>query len=363
MKKYQLSLHPEACLDWTVNNALRDCLQNFLDSPAAFVYSYENEILELTSTNTQLAPSVLLTGYSTKREDPNSLGRHGDGLKVLLLVLIRNGIDVEIKNGDVLWKPTFEFIKDFGQEMLVVHETPLLGNVDHTIVLKGIDEATYEQMVEECLYLQEDLGTVYEGATGRVLMNKVGKLFVGGLFVCDIPEHKVGYDFKPSAMKLDRDRKTVRSFDVQWETSRLLQSCNIPVDNVVSLIKSKSADVNYVENHLSSKTTGAVYEDFKKEHGENAIVVDNLTAFRRYESHQKNVILSNNLIYNSILSEHKDYRNSVAAVDAEIEKEVEPEKSPLELLEDWYESDAMEYSDEFEVLIDSFRERGIKWAN
>jgi len=191
MKKYWTSLTRDYVADWSAPEAIREVLQNFLDNPQPFEYNFSNGTLEFTNKNTTLHQSTILMGSSSKRNDVNSVGGKGEGYKIACLVLLREDYSVTIYNGSKIWTPTFEYHDDFETEVLVFWEEDRIHNDgDLTFEVDGADESLIEDIIDKCLYLQKDLGTVYEGERGRVLLDKVGKLYVGGLYVCDITGYK-----------------------------------------------------------------------------------------------------------------------------------------------------------------------------
>jgi hypothetical protein len=109
---------------------------------------------------------------------------------------------------------------------------------------------------------------------GTILsMDREGELFVGGLWVCHQDGLQYGYDFSPKHMQLDRDRRILRDFDVQWLTSQMwLQG---PVDIAAALVTEDAPDVRYLEKHVGSDKSVAdeVAERFVTTYGDTAVPV------------------------------------------------------------------------------------------
>ena len=47
----------------------------------------------------------LVLGETTKYDNENQIGKYGEGLKLALLVLVRNGHQLEIKTQEQIWTP------------------------------------------------------------------------------------------------------------------------------------------------------------------------------------------------------------------------------------------------------------------
>ena len=363
LKKYTLSLSPEYCKDWTVGNAIRELLQNGLDDPSTFEYDFsEDGKIYLTSKGVELPASTLLLGTTTKRGDGTSVGGFGEGYKLALLILTREGYKVEVLNGGKLWTPIYEYSEDFEVNTLVMYETPLEDNDDLTFIVHGVDDNLKSEIIEDCLYLNDDLGEVLEGSIGRVLLDKGGKLYVGGLFVTNIPTHKYSYDFKPNVLKLNRDRKSVESFDLAWQTSRLLSEIK-PLDEIVQLVKAKNRDVEFVINH-NHDLKNVAYQNFKKEHTEDSIVAEDYNEKCKLEEEgYENVVILNNDNYRDLVTQSSSYQRYLRNVELPSKDEEEgDQRSPIEMLEDWYTHDEnMGGSITFEEMLDLFKERGLKW--
>ena len=89
MKKYWTSLTSTYVPDWSAPEAIREILQNFLDSPAAFEYDFSGGSLEFVNKRITLHQSTILIGSSSKRDEIDSVGGKGEGYKLACLVLLR----------------------------------------------------------------------------------------------------------------------------------------------------------------------------------------------------------------------------------------------------------------------------------
>ena len=365
MKKYKLTIQPEYCHDWSVADAIREVIQNNLDSPSAFVWDAGLDYMTFTSKNVQLPQSTLLLGNTSKRDDRSNAGGKGEGYKLAMMILVREGVGIEIRNGNKLWIPTIEWDHDFEANMLVVNETDLANNTDLTFFIKDIDQDTIDTVVHNCLYLrdQESLGNYATAKCGsRIFFDVEGKLYVGGLFVCET-NLSYSYDLHPSKIKLNRDRKQVSGWDLQGVTASLLKEVAEP-KRIVEAAQKDVADVHHMQyswsvGSIPSEVADEAYNVFKLAYGEDAVVAESYLEMvsLQEQGFVKPVVVNDS--FARLIRSSSDYETTFS--EQEDALEVEEEKTPLELLEEWYDIDAPEYCEEFEKILDFFRERGLQY--
>ena len=367
MKSYPLSLSPDYCSDWTAADSFREIVQNCLDSKADFHYSYDEhtETLTLTSLDTYLPASTLLLGNTSKRNELDSVGGYGEGYKIALLVLTRLGFEVVIKNGCKLWTPKYEYSDMFNSTALVIHEEDYGdSNDDLSFIVNGVDQDLWDEVVNNCTYLQEDLGEVLEGSTGRILKDKPGQLFVGGLFVNNT-NLSCGYDFNPDVLKLNRDRKTVDSWDLEMHTARLWLDCGAN-DEVAEMLHNRVLDVSKTEYlTLPYEVSRACLSRFNSEYGDK-YVVD--CQSDKDELAEKGVTSDDIVVLDSAYTRAVRYSSDYK--EPEIIEE-DPEKTPCEQFEevianveeliDFEAIKAQTVLDWFKELLEMFEEKGVKW--
>lgn len=353
MTKYELSLSPDYVPAWTRVDAIRELFQNAIDQETQhqdnkMFHSYDPVTTTLIVGNriSVLEPGTLLLGTSTKRDDKSTVGQFGEGYKIAALVLTRLGKQMEIHNygAKQIWRPRFSKSKKYNSTILVFEVEsysiwPFAKAPDNnlTIVVKGISTEEYTQIVESNLHLCASLIESIKTTHGRILLNKPGRIFVNGLAVCNYDAYKYGYDFKPSKIKLDRDRKLVSDFDLKWLASTMWAEAagqsNEAAEVFLTLAKSSAADVAFVDSHIYNvadklvTTFNKAYEDFKEEYGDDAEPVSEnyeLDDLRENCPHVKPVIVSTG--YKSMIKRSSDY-----APPERIER-----KPPRQELWDWY---------------------------
>ena len=214
-----MSLDIEYVSDWNVQDALRELFQNAIDH-GDWKWEFKAGVLTITSKNVSLTTRSLLLGHSKKKD--GAIGKFGEGYKLASLVLKRLGHMMYIYTGDECWTPNIIKSRTYKTQQLVFDVTKAFDTTEDTIFrVEGIDHQTFSGLMDRNLHLR-DASFVANTSMGRILSEDyAGKVFVNGLWVCNIEKMVHGYDMKPSAITLDRDRRIVRDFDLQWRTCQM----------------------------------------------------------------------------------------------------------------------------------------------
>ena len=267
--KYTLSLTKEYVSHWGVSEACRELIQNVIDNPKPYEYNFDEYLpglfkFTLTSKDTWLHPSTLLLGASSKKED-GYIGHFGEGYKLALLVLTRLGKAVTVINGDLLWKPSFQFYKNYGAEVLEIQETNNFESTsDLSFVIGDLTQEDVDAIKKTWLVFQDDVGEIFKSEYGDIMFDQPGKLYVGGLFVCST-DMKFGYNFKPKHVKLERDRQTVSSWDLKYHAKEMWFETK-RWDYIATLISEECPDVSYAEYGCPDEVKEACFKLFDKQY-------------------------------------------------------------------------------------------------
>jgi hypothetical protein len=223
MKTYILPITKNYVSNWTILEAVRELIQNGLDGQGQFsiTYTAEEEKLSLCSTNTKLEPKKLLLGCSEKQG--KAIGKFGEGLKLAIVVLLREKKDLFIFNAEDQWKPEFRWAEAYDEEILHIDElADMSEGQDFAVHVYGIRFETYLKIKELTLILQNEgeIGHQIPCKIGSILTERKGKLYVGGLFVCDT-EMEYSYNILPEFLPLERDRQTVGSWQLKSLTKQM----------------------------------------------------------------------------------------------------------------------------------------------
>lgn len=292
MAKYELSIAKDYVPGWDYVDGVREIFQNALDQETEsennemfFDYSEEEQVLRIGNKTSVLDVSTLLLGASTKSGNEDLIGQFGEGYKIATLVLTREGHNVVFYNygAKEVWRPRFvnsrrykaEVLTFFVDKKFVWQSVP---NNDLVIEIDNITKEKYEYIVESNLHLQE-VGKAFNTSKGDVLLDGryKGKIYVNGLYICTYDKYDYGYNFKPSKIKIDRDRKLVDDFDLRWLASQMwMEDKEEMRETATELISKGASDVEYVQSvggFRYKEVSQSVGDKFFAEYGENAVPV------------------------------------------------------------------------------------------
>jgi len=324
-KSYELSLSKNYVNHWGMVEGVRELLQNAIDSDSPFEWELDDGKLSLHSRFSKLEPRTLLLGSSSKTDDPDSIGNFGEGYKIAMLVLTRLGYDMKIYNGRNTWVPEFRFNRKYESDMLyVVSSSASVINEGVTFEVSGLSDFDIDQIKDMCLHLQDDIGEIKQTNYGRILINKPGHLYVGGLFICKT-ELKYGYDIDPKHITLERDRQTVSNWDLQMLTTKMWFETK-DMDLVVSLIEANLDDVGYADWGTPDVVKDACYRHFRAQHPEEVIAKDHAELESLIERGMKVYVSSG--YYGKIIKNTSAYRADV--------KDYKLNISISQEMEDWF---------------------------
>lgn len=324
-KTYELPLAKDYVRHWGMVEAVREIIQNALDSESPFEYEFGEDSLTLVSRYSRLTPQSLLLGCTSKAESTDSIGSFGEGYKIALLVLTREGYPVTIRNGDRVWTPAFRMSRKFDAEVLTIDDAPAAGRREGlAFEIGGLSPDDIADIRASCLYMQDNVGAIMQTPQGRILRERPGKLYVGGLFVCDT-ELAFGYDVKPEFLRLERDRQTVSTFDLQWlaksmwfETERW--------DEIAELVSKGIPDLEYAEHGAPEFVKEACYRHFCKQHPGKVMAKDQAELERLVAQGMK-VYVSVSPAYTSLVRASSDYCEKVAPRT----------RTPEQILQEWFD--------------------------
>lgn len=199
--------------DWGLRQAYRELIQNCIDNKGTV--SYSNDKLTLTNPGVVLPRSVLFMGVTDKLGDETKIGQHGEGLKLALLVLARENIPVKFLTGGEVWEPCIKTNK-YDVEVLAVDFDSLKDAPKRTKVVVQVPS----HFDLESLYLGLNSGRMNYKAD-ILLPDYPGKLFVKGLYVCQIDSN---YGYNINSLELNRERSTVNTYALQRKIKTLWEA-------------------------------------------------------------------------------------------------------------------------------------------
>lgn len=361
MKTYKLSLSRTYVSKWQMPEAVRELIQNALDSESPFKYSFYQDLdddskptkvwnLKLSSEFTTLSPQTLLLGTTSKAENESAIGSFGEGYKLALLVLTRLGYRVTMRNGDKFWQPRFEYDADFGDDLLVIRENTNPAKPKGLIItVHDLSEADVSLIRNSCLLMQDQVGEQIETPMGYILLDKPGQLYVGSLFICNT-ELDYGYNVHPRFMPLERDRKTVDNWNLRWAAKEMWMASG-DLDRVAKLINDGCPDVEYVKYGSTQMVKEACYRVFRAKNPEAVVARDQAELDSLVKSGMTEVIIVKEAFYQQV-SESKSYRQ---------ESPVREQETVQIILKRWFEANKKHMRQSAIEAFEFLLEESVKW--
>ena len=298
MSVLELTIDQKYAPNWQVFDGIRELVQNCKDGDTCghtmqvtYNKSRSQPTLQLINQGTQLEKSSLLLGGTDKRNNPNLIGFHGEGLKIAFLTLLKHGFDLWIRTGYEKWIPRIEHSQTYGAELLKVEVTKSQTfEPDLKVEVRGLVENDWFAIKERFLFspfVQLGSNECIELGRSKILTAEKyrGHLFVKGIWVCDLPgKYWFGYDLED--LKLDRDRKLVDPFNLKWNIRTVLEDAarqdKLSSEDLYTLFQGDSWEESriiidmgdYGTEFLAAKVT----EHFRKLNGDesNVVAVDSM---------------------------------------------------------------------------------------
>lgn len=286
-----LTISRDYVVKWGVWESARELIQNALDTKKYKITYTDNEVT-ITTYAGALDRRNLLLGVTSKRDDDSSIGTYGEGFKLAMLVMLREGKSISIKNGKDLWTPHFSHHPELHHECLAlsIFEGAVEGDADTvTFTVGNLSAAEIAEIQSKTLhnFNTDNIEAEHNGSfcwdTPR---GENSKLYVGSLYVCDLgKKFMMSYNFAPNILHLDRDRQSVSDFHLALEATRMMaMSGNYEL--LAYLAENSADDVSdyySVETSYSSSSRSeemnpdirdVVSEGFVKSHGLNAYPIN-----------------------------------------------------------------------------------------
>lgn len=324
--KYELTMSTDYVQDWGLLEAVRELLQNAIDSDAEFEWDFFGTSLHIHSEGVQLEARTLLLGVSDKQDDSDSIGKFGEGYKLAMLVLARMGYDLVIYNGDVTWKPELEMSSLYGVEQLVVHSSSGSNN-GLTFSIGGLSPGDIAEIKESNLHMSPYDGEIRETSRGEILVEGEGKIYVNGLYVCDHDKLNHSYNIKPEYLELERDRSLVSTWDIEYETSIMWSEVD-DTDRQVQMISDGERDMVASSATIEEEVKDECTRVFHERHPGAMIVEYPSQRDQLLQQGCDNVVVASSSLQYNVITSSELYKSKCKQVKV---------KQPPELMQDFYD--------------------------
>ena len=306
MSKYELSISTDYVPTWTLQDALRELFQNAIDQEAVcsdnamkWDFNVANGTLAISNQTSKLNASTLLLGTSTKRGDSSTVGKFGEGYKLAALVLTRLGKKLTIYSGTETWNFRFSKSRKFNATILVCDITTdwrvwRQGDPTLSMVVEGLTLQDFAELQAVNLQVLPPKAFI-TSPKGRILLDERwrGKVFVNGLFIVDtnttnsMGTYRCGYDLKPEFVELDRDRKLITDFNLQWIASEFWALAASREHNYqpgchndltykhmfIQMVEQDAPDVKFIKHFRVDELSTEVHTRFVDTHGSDAVPI------------------------------------------------------------------------------------------
>lgn len=267
-KNYEIPISPSYVHNWGIKEAIRELLQNAIDGDKCgyskeINYDKESRKLYIKNEGVTLDVSTLVLGASGKQDNDELIGHYGEGYKLALIVLLRNGRDVVINNGSKTWIPSFKHSTKFNTKVLNIAETNNDTNDENIIfILSGVSEEEYQSFLLDFPGIDNNYGETIESENGYILLDKKfsGKMFVEGLFIQSDKNFKYGYNFNSSCVDLDRDRKAINYYELRKLTAAAVVTAEHCAPEIFKAISDSCTDVKDIKEVLDDASTEFLQE-------------------------------------------------------------------------------------------------------
>lgn len=348
----ELPLSRQYVRDWGVKQAVRELIQNAIDSESPFEWAFIGNTLTIASRDVVLDTKTLILGNTTKADQDDKIGSFGEGYKIALLVLTREGLNPYVRNGYVDWHPEFRHSDNYGDEVLCIDEVPAAKtNFGLEFVIQGLTHEQSNEIYESCLLMQPPMGEIIETPRGNILPERPGKLYVSGLYVCDT-DMAYGYDMKPEFIALERDRQTVCDWDMKQQAKEMWFTTQ-KWDDIAQMMSEQIPDLSLAEYGCPELVKEACYRHFTKQHP-GAIAVNSQKEMEAAVAKGlTKVVYTGGGGYHMAISSSKSYSDSVGHLVRA--------QTPQEFLQSWAETNQRNMSHPLRIAFKAVIQKAAKW--
>lgn len=266
---------------WGTYEGVREIIQNARDAEIEHnselevsFYNNKEGQLRIENKGVTLSHENLLMGNTSKADRDDLIGKWGEGLKVGILALLRNGKNIKIRTGSETWVPNIERSKYYKSDVLVFNiSTGNKYNNRVRIEISPFSKSDWKEYKNKFLFLSPKYKDLTYQNKGTILRDPryKGKIYSQGLFVTHRPNTKYGYNLN---LHLDRDRRILDDWEVKSSIKDLWQEEARKTGSVKDFYEllQEGSEVP-INPYLNSSTVALLKEEFHKEYGEKAFPV------------------------------------------------------------------------------------------
>jgi hypothetical protein len=287
MAKFSLPIKSTYVPDWGAWEAIRELIQNAKDEEEQNDHEmrvrHKGKLLRIENRGADMGREVLLLGQTSKAGRANLRGQFGEGLNLALLAGVRAGLDIVVYTQTERWSASLEPSSDYGnEECLVVTTRKLQKRRKGVEVQVTMTKDEWEEFRKLFLFLVTiPDNRIVRTEAGSILLEpeRKGHVYAKGIFIQRLDKLELGYDLHNCP--LDRDRRMVDVWDLQWKLSMMYQEAvskrpELLGAEVYRMLRDNAEDTRQLKYNASDKMAADLANHFVAEHGEDAIPVGSI---------------------------------------------------------------------------------------
>lgn len=287
---------------WEISHALREIFQNYLDFGYYDIQTTEekntgNLIVSIANKYTPSNLEFLRIGNSGKREDINTIGKYGEGLKMAFLVFKREGLKIKLRTQTHQFIPC-TYTNELGECFGIEYKKHNIKTKDFTLFFT-LPKVYYEVFIKNIITSKDVI--FKDEYYGEIVKKPKGNIYVGRLFVTNMPNFSSAYNFNPARIPLDRDRAMPSSFDIIYAASM--------VNNKYG--KWTPSDIRYRDMEYISKVSDTKASSFTPKMVGNSIQFT--TPYINPDGQKEDIVVQNDNLKNRLLN-HPIFTNAINSI-------------------------------------------------
>jgi len=254
-KTLDIPMSPEYVKHWTAVHGVRELIANALDTETKTSMKYKDGVLEIEDQfNSPLEDQHWAIGFSQKT--PGALGQFGEGLKVGLIALLRNGYTVSLESKGTTYIPYFAKSKEFGGiTILKVDKYKNKRTKGTKVSVKGLPENVVEESKDlfPLNFRKSKVNVLDEHHKDQILdiTGSRPSILIRGLKVTDDKLLLHSYNlWKKDIQDRDRDYIDEKLLDRELTTLYALTKNRKVMDSYLKALTDENRDTDTVELRL-----------------------------------------------------------------------------------------------------------------
>jgi len=287
---------------WEIPHALREIFQNYLDFGYYDIQTVEEKNTDnlIVSISNKYIPSdleFLRIGNSDKRNDVNTIGKYGEGLKMAFLVFKREGFKIKIRTQSHEFLPT-TYNNELGECFGIAYCTHKIKTKDFTTIFT-LPKIYYTVFIKNIITSKDVI--FKDSYYGEIVKKPKGNIYVGRLFVTNMPDFSSAYNFNPARIPLDRDRAMPSSFDIVYAASMLNNKYG----------KWTPSDIRFKDMEYISEVSENKASSFIPKIVGNSIQF--VTPYINPDGNKEDIVVQNDNLKNKLLN-HSFFTNAINSI-------------------------------------------------